>query len=297
MNDFEGIDLAAHLNAECHCISLDAVRLHTELERVSPGFHAEVMEGRPHLFADVTVFVSATHARQMAELVSAIDAVVELPPYRQHVLSYAPELARHPTAMRGAFLGYDFHLSDEAPQLIEINTNAGGGLLNALVARAHRICCDQVHTATTGRTVETIDTESLFLDMFENEWRLFQEAKQAPPRRLRTVAIVDELPETQFLYPEFILFRRLFEHAGIRAIVCAPHELNFHEGALWHNDCEQAIDLVYNRLTDFALEGLELSPLRNAWLADAAAITPHPYAHALYADKRNLVALTDDALL
>jgi hypothetical protein len=37
--------------------------------------------------------------------------------------------------------------------------------------------------------------------------------------------------------------------------------------------------------------------LKDAYLADAAVITPHPQAHALYADKRNLALLGDAALL
>jgi hypothetical protein len=37
--------------------------------------------------------------------------------------------------------------------------------------------------------------------------------------------------------------------------------------------------------------------LREAYLADAVVLTPHPQAHALYADKRNLVALSDEAWL
>src|SRR5687767_15940374 len=35
------------------------------------------------------------------------------------------------------------------------------------------------------------------------------------------------------------------------------------------------------------------APLRAAYLAGAAVVTPHPRAHALYADKRNLTLLTD----
>jgi D-alanine-D-alanine ligase-like ATP-grasp enzyme len=35
------------------------------------------------------------------------------------------------------FFGYDFHLTDDGPKLIEINTNAGGGLLNAYLLAAH----------------------------------------------------------------------------------------------------------------------------------------------------------------
>jgi hypothetical protein len=109
------------------------------------------------------------------------------------------------------------------------------------------------------------------------------------------IAIVDAAPPTQYLYPEFVLFRRLFEQAGIAAVICDPQELAFRDGALWHGS--ERIDLIYNRLTDFALDAPANAALRAAWLADAALITPHPQAHALYADKRNLVVLSNTALL
>lgn len=38
-------------------------------------------------------------------------------------------------------MGYDFHLGEDGPRLIEVNTNAGGAFLNALLARAQRACC------------------------------------------------------------------------------------------------------------------------------------------------------------
>jgi biotin carboxyl carrier protein len=59
----------------------------------------------------------------------------------------------------------------------------------------------------------------------------------------------------------------------------------------------EAGDLVYNRLTDFTFDEPAHTAMRQAWLDDAAVVTPHPRAHALYADKRNLVALCDEALL
>jgi hypothetical protein len=52
---------------------------------------------------------------------------------------------------------------------------------------------------------------------------------------------------------------------------------------------------VYNRLTDFALESH--AALRAAYHAGDIVVTPHPRAHALYADKRNLTLLTDAPLL
>jgi hypothetical protein len=263
------------------------------LERVSPGFHDEVMAGRPHLFSDSVAFVSAEHVQRMARLVAAVERVVALPAYREHVLAWAPTIARHPTAPRGVFLGYDFHLGSSGPQLIEINTNAGGGLLNALLARAQKACCYDVEALLPGDLAG--DTpEHLFLEMFRAEWRAFADSV-GNCGALGRVAIVDEAPRTQYLHPEFVLFQRLFEHAGIKAVICDPQELVFRDGALWLGAAR--IDLVYNRLTDFALEAPSSAALRAAYLADAVAVTPHPRAHALYADKRNLVALSDADLL
>ena len=306
MNSHSSIELADRLNTDCHCVSLDRAGLEAELERVSPGFHAEVMAGRPHLFSDSVAFVSAEHVQRMARLVAAVERVVALPAYREHVLAWAPESARHRSAAPGVFLGYDFHLGNAGPQLIEINTNAGGGLLNAMLARAQKACCDDVEALLPGDLAgET--PEHLFLEMFRAEWRAFcgsELARDEPGSRASSllrgdaptrIAIVDEAPLTQYLYPEFVLFQRLFERAGIAAVICDPQELALRDGALWHGDSR--IDLVYNRLTDFALEAPVNAALREAWLTDAALITPHPQAHALYADKRNLVALCDDALL
>ena len=293
MSKHYSIELADRLNTDCHCVSLDRAGLEAELERVSPGFHSEVMAGRPHLFSDSVAFVSAEHVQRMARLVAAVERVVALPAYREHVLAWAPSSARHRSAAPGVFLGYDFHLGATGPQLIEINTNAGGGLLNALLARAQKACCDDVEALLPGDLAG--DTpEHLFLEMFRAEWRAFA-ATVGASDTVKRIAIVDEAPLTQYLYPEFVLFKRLFEHAGIEAVICDPQELALRDGALWHG--ASRIDLVYNRLTDFALEAPANAALREAWLSDAALITPHPQAHALYADKRNLVALCDDALL
>jgi hypothetical protein len=108
-------------------------------------------------------------------------------------------------------------------------------------------------------------------------------------------AIVDDDPGQQFLYPEFLLFAQLFRRFGVEAEVLDPAELSFARGVL--RDERGPIDLVYNRLTDFSLEAPTHAALREAYLARAAVVTPHPQAHALYANKRNLSLLTDAARL
>lgn len=281
--------IAERLNAGCQCVSLDRERLRAELEHESPGFYETVVEGRPHLFADAMVFVGARDAQRMADVVAAIERVVALPAYRAHVSAWAPEVARREAKSPGVFLGYDFHLGAEGPQLIEINTNAGGGLLNAILERAQQACCDEAQTFLPG-VIARDRPEHLFMEMFRSEWAA---ARGAAP--LASVAIVDDDPPSQYLHPEFVLFERLFARHGIAARVCDPRELRTEGGALWHG--ARRIDMVYNRLTDFAFDEPAHAALRQAYLDDLAVVTPHPRAHALYADKRNLVALCDDALL
>lgn len=70
-----------------------------------------------------------------------------------------------------------------------------------------------------------------------------------------------------------------------------PAELDYRDGALRVDG--QAIGFVYNRCTDFALAGPASAALRAAYLDRAVALSPHPWSHALYADKRNLALLGD----
>jgi hypothetical protein len=126
--------------------------------------------------------------------------------------------------------------------------------------------------------------------MFRREWRL---ARGDLP--LRSIAIVDDAPGQQFLHPEFLLFKQLFDSQGIDAFIVDVSELVFVQGRLMHAGRE--IDLVYNRVTDFYLAEPAHAALRTAYESDAAVITPHPYAHALYSNKRNLTVLSDESAL
>jgi hypothetical protein len=276
-------------NRDCFCISLDPAALRAAVEADAPGLSALIEERCPTLFAALPVFVSRPHVEAMAAVVRAVEEVVALPGFREAALAHAPAIARHDPGARGVFMGYDFHLGADGPRLIEINTNAGGALLNALLWRAQRACCPEASTLVSG-AVEAGRLEREFFDAFVAEWRCA--GRPGAPRR---VAIVDSAPSEQFLYPEFVLFERLFRRFGVEAVVRAPEDLELAAGAL--RDAGGPIDLVYNRLTDFALADTPNRALREAYLADAAVLTPHPRAHALYADKRNLALLSDPVRL
>jgi hypothetical protein len=190
---------------------------------------------------------------------------------------------------RGVFFGYDFHPDGANLGLIEINTNAGGAMLNAAMAKAHRTCCfDDAQLAQA--ILSGAQFEDEIVRMFQAEWAC---ARRTAP--LRTIAIVDTQPQQQYLYPEFILFQRLFGKSNIDAVIADPSELAFRNGALWCGDMK--VDLVYNRLTDFMLEAPESRALHDAYCAGAVVLTPHPQVHALYANKRNLTILSNATAL
>lgn len=285
-------DLAQALNLGCHCRTLSPDLLRQQLERDPrlAGLAQSLAQTRPHLFSSTMVFLSSPVYQRVAELVSAIERVIALPAYQAQALARAPAIAQRAAAPLGVFMGYDFHLGPQGPQLIEINTNAGGAMLNVALAHAQHACCEAIDWAFPLKQVSRASLEQVFFDMFTAEWRL--QRGEAP---WASVVIVDDQPEAQYLAPEFTLFQQLFEQHGVAASVADPTALEWRDGRLWHQG--RVVDMVYNRLTDFYLSEAPHQALRAAFEAQAVVVTPHPRAHALYADKRNLTVLSDDALL
>ena len=238
----------------------------------------QMRAAQPQFFSAADISIPAETAHEIAELVAAIESVIALPAYQDRVLARAPALARLPVKALGVFYGYDFHLSPTGPRLIEINTNAGGGLLNAYLLAAH------------GKEDEGARLLDQFVAMFREEWML--ERGDLP---LTRIAIVDENPAGQFLAPEFELFRQLFAANGIDAVVADPGEFTRAGNQLMHGG--KPVDMIYNRLTDFSLDVAVNAEIRAIFEAGGVVLTPHPRAHALYADKRNLMLLSDEAAL
>ena len=181
----------------------------------------------------------------------------------QEALGAAPAIARLGTrGPLGAFIGYDFHLSRGHLGLIEINTNAGGAMLNAVLSRAQHACCAAV-TSMVPTLASVVNFEQQIVAMFRHEWLLAHPAAEQAPeppaevtagrtagssahlRPLASIAIVDVAPEDQYPCPEFLLFQQLFERHGLRAVITDPTALDWRDGVLWHGDL--AIDMVNNQ--------------------------------------------------
>ncbi len=239
--------------------------------------HPEVLQqAHDNLFSGIVILITPQQMALMREVIAAIERVVALPAWQQQMLGEA--YGQYTPANPGVFFGYDFHLNEEGAHLIEINTNAGGAFLGALFEQSQR------DAALPGMSLATDNPEQVFVDMFRHEWQL-----QRGMIPMHSIAIVDEAPQSQYFYPEFMLAREMFEQAGINAFIVDPAEFRANDDGLYLGDIK--IDLVYNRLTDFSLA--RFPALLNAYRQNQLVLTPHPHAYTLYADKRNLAVLTD----
>jgi len=284
---------APTLNAACQCIWLDRERLRTQLD-LAIGDAGLLLDERPGLAAGSVVFVDSQDATAMDRTGALIHRALMSPAYARHVGQHASQVAWLHRDSTGALLGLDFHLGSADPQLIEINTNPGGLLVNMELARALTACCDQVAAPLAQLASGAIPLDDLATHVvghFAAEWK----HARGSGARLETIAIVDDDPRGQFLYPEFVLYQRLFERAGWHALIVDAAELEIDDGRLVANG--RRIDLVYNRVTDFYLAEPGHAALRQAIEQDLAVVTPNPATHARWADKRLLAWLRDEALL
>lgn len=202
----------------------------------------------------------------------------------------ADAVARHRPPNHAVFMGYDFHLTADGPRLIEINTNAGGALLNGLHTAA---LCPPAQLACLCADLLPIETmRRRLLATFAAEW-----AAARPGVPLERVAIADERPEAQFLRAEFELFRTLFAEAGLEAVVCDVADLEPAPGGGLQarrpdGRAPFPTDLVYLRDTDWRLETQRSRALRAAYLAGEVVVTPAPREHHLLAHKARLAWLS-----
>lgn len=260
---------AERLNADGHLARLNHAALRQAMQAQGEAWYSLITQRCPHLFSDAPLFISVAQLLQMQSVIAALERVANLADWDVAEI--------HPSA-KGVFFGYDFHLNALGAHLIEINSNAGGAFLNALLIDSQRA------DGLPGKPVAEANLEQTFIEMFRNEWRL--ERDDAP---LVTIAIVDEQPTEQYLYPEFLLAKKLFERDGIKVCIVDPSELQAREDGLYVTN--QKIDLIYNRLTDFSLK--QYPHILSACEKQQVVLTPNPAHYQRYADKRKLAMFSN----
>lgn len=272
------IEAIAQLNEHCDCVSMQPVIDNLALcdPVLAPDIQQQLAE-RSNLFAETAVFISQQEVMQIQAQINAIEAISVLPRYVQHIRD-RDSIPHYPQAStRGVFMGYDFHLTADGPKLIEVNTNAGGAfIMQFLLSR--------IPSMVTPCANETLDhaesVERHIIQMIISEMQLG--GRSSTPA---SIAIIDENPESQYLFPDMRFAQELLERNGIKVTIASPSELKIERGKLMCN--KQRIDFIYNRTTDFSLSTPANAVLKQALIDDLAVVSPNPLHHALYADKRN----------
>jgi len=238
-------------------------------------------------YAGSTVIgLEAAHFAAIQRTVRVLFSLARSPGYQASLADSADPVTEHEPGNFGVFMGYDFHVTPAGPRLIEVNTNAGGALLNGLHTAS--LCDPQKLACMCCDLLSVNDLEREIVDTFRAE---YEAATGRPGAELARIAIVDDAPAQQFLALEFELFRRLFASAGIEARIADTRELLRAPGggvALGGFRPQ----LVYLRDTDFALASERATALRAAYLAREVVVTPSPREHFLLADKRRLACFS-----
>ena len=190
--------------------------------------------------------------------------------YLRQLMPTLPETAQLPTQHPSMLMGFDFHLTEQGPRLIEINNNAGGLYIG------------------DGRWMPQPEIASFQLPLEQRLLEMF-------PEHWATMAIMDERVHEQYMYPEMKAYARLLEEAGRRVYLLSPEDLILQDDGLYMGG--HRIDGIYNRHTDFYLDSPSLAHVRTAYEQGMVELNPHPRSYALIGDKRRMVDWWHNGLL
>ncbi len=242
------------------------------------------LEALGGIFSNTCVFLDNKDFEEIINLLRVTQKVFSSDYYKTQITPIAPQKTW------GLFCCYDFHLTTNGPKLIEINTNAGGALLNYDLASAQKSLPQNAKWL-----FPPAFSQEKIISQFEQEWKLSQRHGS-----LQHIAVVDDAPQSQFLFPEFLRFQKLLTEKLAPTVIVDPKDLVFENNELIYVDEHGhriVIDLVYNRLTDFYYSDLKNQAILKAFDSNACVISPNPFHHALYAHKNNLIHLTDTHIL
>lgn len=214
------MNLANTLNEICHCKALNWDSLHEYFyKKIDENFNP-IKNHSSSLFSDYPFFISEKSLEKIQGFILIYESLLKNPLYLEKVgkSEYSTITVRE----KGILCCYDFHLLDDFPKLIEINTNAGGAMLNMALSQNIFQCCKESFTSLHQN--RDFYSEKAFLSMFRDEYKTC-----FPERELKKLLIVDEKPKEQFLYSEFLLYKALLESDGIEVFIAEPEDLGWRE--------------------------------------------------------------------
>jgi len=216
------------------------------------------------------VSISKQDFQSMLDFSRTMIALKQNKTYRQSIQEHIPETADAMHDEASILMGFDFHLTDDGPKLIEINNNAGGLYIG-----------DDAWMPQDDLSIGSGSLKERILSMFPASWQ--------------TIAIMDEDVKEQYMYPEMLAYAELLRQAGRQVFVVSPEDIERRDDGLYVEN--QRLDGIYNRHTDFYLDTRELSHIRDALMAKQVKLNPHPRSYALLGHKARMVDWWREGLL
>jgi hypothetical protein len=93
-----------------------------------------------------------------------------------------------------------------------------------------------------------------------------------------SLAIIDDQPDQQRLFIEFLVYHELFKSWGWNSTIADFHTVDLQKNAF-----------IYNRYTDFYLNNPESAVLKKAFKERTTCLSPNPYEYFMLADKQRLI--------
>ncbi len=226
--------------------------------------------GRMSLATKTPVLISNHDFRIMLRFARTIYALKKNSVYLKSMAANLPETARVNPENPSLLMGYDFHLTNDGPKLIEINNNAGG-LFQEGSGWIPQYPNPEAHGTVQDRVARMI------------------------PEHWKHIAIMDESIMEQFMLPEMQAYAALFESHGKNVSLVSPEELLLKGDALYVGDAK--VDAIYNRHTDFYLDTEAMQHIKRSFMRGQVELNPYPRSYALIGDKNRMVDWWRDGLL
>jgi len=223
-----------------------------------------------NLFSPFQIELPKNILAQAQEMVKACFSLREHPSYQK---TFCPEMEKRgikDPGNKAICMSYDFHLDqDGLLKLIEINTNASFLALGFEMYKARKVALP----------IPEFDLHEL-KSCIEKEMEL----NGHPVGPTLKTSIIDEQPEQQKLFAEFLLYQALFKQ--------------------WGWDCEikdfasLSMDskFVYNRYNDFYFSEGTSALLKQKFLDRSVCFSPNPFEYLLLADKQRIIDWNNDEL-
>lgn len=221
-----------------------------------------------NLLSPFVVELPRTILDQAKEIIRTLFALAHQQNYQEY---YQPQI--HSLGLRnpgnyGIMMSYDFHVDgDGILKLIEVNTNAAFLILGYELYQMRGL-------APTCASFSLSDLKTCIL----NEIALSSVGHSRPNNHSIKTAIIDDKPEQQRLYIEFLAARELFREFDFECEVLDSQNLKAGE-----------FHFAYNRDTDFYLNTDRLNNLKTIYDSGEICLSPNPYEYFLLADKQRMI--------